>query len=58
VAVNVIVLAVTLLMSGYAGVWTRFPRLRAWMETPKCRFLRRPKGVEGCQEPLFLQFLP
>jgi hypothetical protein len=39
VAVNLIVLAVTLLMSAYVGVWVLFPRLRAWMETPKYRFL-------------------
>jgi hypothetical protein len=39
VAVNLIVLAVTLLMAAFVGVWICFPRLRAWMEMPKYRFL-------------------
>ena len=38
-AVNLIVLAVTLLMAAFVGVWIFFPRLRAWMEMPKHRFL-------------------
>jgi len=39
VAINLIVLAVTLLMAAFVGVWIFFPRLRAWMEMPKYRFL-------------------
>jgi hypothetical protein len=39
VAVNLIVLAVTLLLAAFTGVWIFFPRLRAWMEFPKYRFL-------------------
>jgi hypothetical protein len=39
VAVNLIVLAVTLLMAAFVGVWIFLPRLRAWMEMPKHRFL-------------------
>jgi hypothetical protein len=39
VAVNLIVLAVTLLMAAFGGVWIFLPRLRAWMEMPKHRFL-------------------
>jgi len=38
-AVNLIVVAVTLLMAAFVGVWIFFPRLRAWMEMPKHRFL-------------------
>jgi hypothetical protein len=43
VAVNLIVLAVTLLMAGFLGVWIFFPRLRAWMERPKYRFLEQQR---------------
>jgi len=39
VAINLIVAAVTLLMAGFLGVWAFSPRLRAWMEAPKYRFL-------------------
>jgi hypothetical protein len=39
VAVNLIVLAVTLLLAAFVGVWIFLPRLRAWMEMPKHRFL-------------------
>jgi hypothetical protein len=44
VAVNFIVLAVTLLMASFVGVWIFFPRLRAWMEMPKYRFLEQQRG--------------
>ena len=37
-AVNLIVMAVTLLMAAHVGVWIFCPRLRAWMEMPKYRF--------------------
>jgi hypothetical protein len=62
VAVNLIVLAVTLLLAAFVSVWIFFPRLRAWMEMPKYRFLelqrqfpsvirdRRPGGEEPSQE--------
>jgi hypothetical protein len=43
VAVNLIVLAVTLLMAAFLGVWAFFPRLRAWMEMPKHRFLEQQR---------------
>ena len=42
-AVNLIVLAVTLLMAAFVSVWILFPRLRAWMEMPKYRFLERQR---------------
>ena len=42
-AVNLIVLVVTLLMAGFIGVWTFFPRLRTWMEAPKYRFLEQQR---------------
>ena len=38
-AVNLIVLAVTLLLAAFVSVWIFFPRLCAWMELPKYRFL-------------------
>ena len=46
-AVNLIVLAVTLLMAAFLGVWIFFPRLRAWMEMPKYRFLERQHQFPG-----------
>jgi hypothetical protein len=42
-AVNLIVLAVTLLMAAFVGVWIFSPRLRAWMEMPKYRFLEHQR---------------
>jgi hypothetical protein len=45
-AVNLIVLAVTLLMAAYVGVWIFFPRLRAWMEMPKYHFLEHQRRFE------------
>jgi hypothetical protein len=63
VAINLIVLAVTLLMAAFLGVWIFFPRLRAWMEMPKYRFLeqqrqfpdvlrdRQPAREEPSQQP-------
>jgi hypothetical protein len=47
VAVNFIVLVVTLLMVAYLAVWIFFPRLRAWMEMPKYRFLERQRKFLG-----------
>jgi hypothetical protein len=43
VAINLIVLAVTLLMAAFLGVWIFFPRMRAWMERPKYRFLEQQR---------------
>jgi hypothetical protein len=45
VAVNLIVLAVTLLMAAFVCVWLFFPRLRAWMEMPKYRFLEQQRRI-------------
>ena len=42
-AVNLIVLGVTLLMAAFVSVWVFFPRLRAWMEMPKHRFLEEQR---------------
>ncbi len=42
-AINLIVLAVSLLMAAFLGVWVFFPRLRAWMELPKYRFLEQQR---------------
>jgi hypothetical protein len=46
-AVNIIVLAVTLLMAAFVGVWIAFPRLRGWMEMPKHRFLKMQRQFPG-----------
>ena len=40
-AVNLIVLAVTLLVAGFIAVWIGVPGLRPWIEMPKHRFLER-----------------
>jgi hypothetical protein len=38
-AINLIVLAVTLLTAGFLLVWALCPSLRPWMEAPKYRVL-------------------
>jgi hypothetical protein len=38
-AVNLIVLAITLMMAGFLLVWVCFPKLRPWIEAPKYRIL-------------------
>jgi hypothetical protein len=43
VAINLIVLAVSLMMAAFVGVWLFFPRLRPWMEMPKHRFLEQQR---------------
>jgi hypothetical protein len=43
VAVNLIVLVVTLLLAGFIAVWLFVPRVRPWMERPKHRFLERQR---------------
>jgi hypothetical protein len=54
VAINLIVAAVTLLMAGFMAVWTLSPSLRAWMESPKERFIesdrRFPRAVRDKTE--------
>jgi hypothetical protein len=47
VAVNLIVLIVTLLMAAFTGVWLFNSRLRAWMEQPKHRFVERQRRFPG-----------
>jgi hypothetical protein len=47
VAVNLIVLVVTLLMVAFVGVWIFFPQLRGWMEMPKYRFLEEQRRFPG-----------
>ena len=42
-AVNLIVLAVTLLVAGLIGLWIAVPSLRPWIELPKHRFLQRQR---------------
>jgi hypothetical protein len=43
-AVNLIVLAVTVLVAGFVAIWIAVPRVRPWMEMPKHRFLERQRG--------------
>lgn len=38
-AIDLIIAAVTLLMSGYLVVWCFCPRLRPWIEAPKYQVL-------------------
>ena len=33
--INVIVVAVTLLIGGFVGIWLFCPRCRSWIEAPK-----------------------
>jgi len=39
-ALNLILLAITLLMMGFLLVWCFFPGLRPWIEAPKYRVLQ------------------
>jgi hypothetical protein len=43
VTINLIVAAVTMLMAGFVAVWALSPSLRAWMESPKVRFVERSR---------------
>jgi hypothetical protein len=43
VAVNLIVLAITLLLGCFLVVWACVPRLRRWIEAPKYRVLQWPQ---------------
>jgi hypothetical protein len=40
---NLIVLAITLLVSGFVLVWCLFPGLRPWFEAPKIRMLEQER---------------
>ena len=51
VAVNLIVLAVTLLVAGFLLVWVCFPRLRRWIEAPKYRVLQWPNRYPDAARP-------
>jgi hypothetical protein len=51
VAVNLIVLAVTLLVAGFLLVWVCFPRLRRWIEAPKYRVLQWPNRYPEAARP-------
>ena len=50
-AVNLIVLAVTLLMAGFLVVWVCFPGLRRWIEAPKYRVLQWPNRDPDAVRP-------
>jgi hypothetical protein len=58
-AVNLIVLGVTLLVAAFIAVWLCFPRLRPWMEQPKHHFLDRqhrfPTVARGAEQPIVPQ---
>jgi hypothetical protein len=59
VVINLIVLAVTLLMAAFLGVWIFFPRLRGWMEMPKYRFLEQQHRYPGVlRDPCRVQSAP
>jgi hypothetical protein len=44
--INVIVVAVTLLMGGFVGVWLVCPRCRPWIEAPKWQPLAWDESVQ------------
>ena len=46
-AINVIVVAVTLMIGGFVVVWFACPRSRAWIEAPKWQPLAwdSPRGI-------------
>ena len=48
-AVNLIVLSVTVLVAGFIAIWLAVPRLRPWMEMPKHRFLERQRCFPDVQ---------
>ena len=48
-AVNLIVVAVTILVAGFVAVWIAVPGLRPWVEMPKHRFLQRQRRFPGVQ---------
>jgi len=49
-AVNVIVVGVTLMMGGFVGVWVCYPRCRAWFEAPKFQPLTWDEPVRGSED--------
>jgi hypothetical protein len=54
VAINVIVIAVTLMMGGFVVVWLACPRCRPWIEAPKWQPLgwdRPPRGDPAGDRP-------
>jgi hypothetical protein len=51
VAVNLIVLAVTLLVAAFLCVWVCFPSLRRWIEAPKYRVLQWPNRYFDAAQP-------
>jgi hypothetical protein len=51
VAVNLIVLAVTLLVAAFLIAWVCFPRLRRWIEAPKYRVLQWPRRYPDAARP-------
>ena len=46
-AINVIVVAVTLMMGGFVVVWFACPRCRAWIEAPKWQPLAWDSPLRG-----------
>ncbi|HEV3260048.1 MAG TPA: hypothetical protein VG013_24530 [Gemmataceae bacterium] len=50
-AVNVIVLLVTLLVAGFLLVWACSPTLRRWIEAPKYRVLQWPNHYPDAARP-------
>ncbi len=50
-ALNLIVLAITMLMAGFFLVWVCCPRLRPWMEAPKYRVLEWEQRFPAVSRP-------
>jgi hypothetical protein len=49
-AINVIVIAVTLMMGGFVAVWIVYPACRSWFEAPKWQPLRWDQPRQGPDE--------
>ena len=53
-AVNLIVLAVTLLMASFLVIWIAVPAIRPWIESPKYRILdwdKNPSPSHSTTDP-------
>jgi hypothetical protein len=52
VAVNLIVLAVTLMLTGFVVLWACVPGLRRWIEAPKYRVLQWQERYPEAMQPV------
>jgi hypothetical protein len=50
VAINVIVIAVTLMIGGFVVVWLAVPRCRPWIEAPKWQPLAWDRSTRASED--------